>query len=109
MDNVRAAEALPAELQNVSRLIDNGDLRGARLALKAAASSHPSELVELMRIKLAVTERVVDPGIALQTVVSILREAPRNQSALELYQELSMLQYQAGRSCLSHSHPPPPR
>jgi len=108
MDEIRTNEGLPSELENVSRLIDQGDLRGARLALKAI-TSQSGELVELMRIKLAVSERVVDPGIALQTVVNILRDAPRNQSALELYQELSMLQYQAGRSCLSHSHPPPPR
>jgi hypothetical protein len=60
-----------------------------------------------MRLKLAVAEQRLEPITALQSVLSFLRQEPRDPTALVLYQELSMLQYQAGRSCPSHSHPPP--
>ncbi len=75
--------------------------------LEVGAGDSP-ELVELMRLKLSVAEHKLEPSSALSSVIAFLRKDPGNPVALGLYQELSMLQYQAGRSCPSHSHPPPP-
>lgn len=89
----------------VSSLIDSRRLSEARERLDS--SSADPRLVELMRLKLAVVEQRLEPSSALQTVLSFLRQDPKDPTALGLYQELSMLQYDAGRSCPSHSHPPP--
>ncbi len=90
----------------MSSLIDSKRLVEARRQLDA--SSEDPRLVELMRLKLAVAEQRLEPSTALQSVLSFLRQEPKDPTALGLYQELSMLQYEAGRSCPSHSHPPPP-
>jgi len=96
---------LPGALRGVSELIDSRQLSAAREQLES--SSEDPRLVELMRLKLAVVEQRLEPSSALQSVLSFLRQDPRDPTALGLYQELSMLQYEAGRSCPSHSHPPP--
>lgn len=95
----------PDSLGVVSSLIDSRRLVEAREQLDS--SSADPRLVELMRLKLAVVEQRLEPSSALQTVLSFLRQDPKDPTALGLYQELSMLQYDAGRSCPSHSHPPP--
>ena len=101
-------EAVPqraAQLGVVSSLIDSRRLVEAREQLDASPAD--PRLVELMRLKLAVVEQRLEPSTALQSVLSFLRQDPKDPTALGLYQELSMLQYDAGRSCPSHSNPPP--
>jgi hypothetical protein len=102
----RAAGDLPERLRAVARLIDDGRLGEARIELEST-EAEPKELVELVRLKLSVAARELDPSSALQSVIAFLRTAPRHPAALGLYQEFSLLQYEAGRSCPSYSHPPP--
>lgn len=104
-DTLDVARGLPEGLSSVSLLIDAGRLHEARAALEH--SSEDTRLVELMRLKLAVAERRLEPGSALQSVLGILGQDPSHPAALGLYQEFSLLQYQAGHSCPSYSHPPP--
>lgn len=99
---------LPERLRKVRQLIDVGHLLEAREHLEGSAEE-PADLVELMRLKLSVAARELEPSSALQSVIAFLRKDPRHPAAIGLYQEFSMLQYQAGQSCPSNSHPPPAR
>jgi hypothetical protein len=99
---------LPERLRKVRQLIDVGHLLEAREQLDGSAEE-PADLVELMRLKLSVAARELEPSSALQSVIAFLRKDPRHPAAIGLYQEFSMLQYQAGQSCPSNSHPPPAR
>jgi hypothetical protein len=101
-----AAAGLTERLASVGNLIDRGRIGEARTVLEASAGE-PAELVELMRLKLRVAAREIEPATAMQRVVLFLEKAPRHPAAVALYQELSLLQYQEGRSCPSFSHPPP--
>jgi hypothetical protein len=65
-------------------------------------------LLELLRLKLRVAEHELEPSTAIESVLSFLAAEPQHPAALELYRELSTLQYSSGHSCLSYSHPPPP-
>ncbi len=94
-------------MDDVAKLIELGKLGEAARALERLTAGEPAD-VELMRLRLAVASQELDPTLALQKVVALLRERPRHAGALRLYRELSALQYEAGRSCLSYSHPPPP-
>jgi hypothetical protein len=102
-----ASVALPPELRGVAQLIDAGRLGEARQQLDQSLDQ-PADLLELMRLKLSVAERVLEPSTAMESLLSFLMADPQNPTALELYRELSTLQYSSGHSCLSYSHPPPP-
>ena len=95
-----------ASLRAVGSLIDSGQLLEAQVQLDGSEGA-PPELVELMKLKLAVAERRLEPSSALQSVIAFLRKDPRHPLAIGLYQEFSLQQYEAGHSCPSHSHPPP--
>ena len=97
---------MSASLRGVGSLIDAGELLEAQVQLDGSAGA-PPELVELMKLKLAVAERRLEPSSALQSVIAFLRKDPRHPMAIGLYQEFSLQQYKAGDSCPSHSHPPP--
>jgi hypothetical protein len=88
------------------RLIDAGQLREARQRLENSVEQ-PADLLELVRLKLSVAERELPAASALESVMCFLLADPDHPAALQLYREFSMLQYQAGQSCVSHSHPPP--
>jgi hypothetical protein len=89
-------------------MIDDGRLGEARQQLDVTANQ-PADLLELMRLKLKVAERQLEPASALESVLGFLHNDPHHPAALELYRELTMKQYSSGHSCLSNSHPPPPR
>jgi hypothetical protein len=97
---------LPPELRGVARLIDAGELERAREQLDQN-SDHPADLLQLIHLKLRVALHELTPSNALESVLEFLVAEPNHPAALELYRELSMLQYASGNSCLSHSHPPP--
>jgi hypothetical protein len=97
---------LTERLRSVGELIDLGRLSEARESLESS-QGEPVELVELIRLKLGVAEHRLEPSSALQSVISFLRKDPQHPAAMGLYQEFSMLQYQAGQSSPAHSHPPP--
>jgi hypothetical protein len=100
------ASALPPELRGIAQMIDDGRLGEARQQLESSANQ-PADLLELLRLKLQVAERLLEPSTALESVLRVLLTDPRHPAALELYRELSMKQYSSGHSCLSNSHPPP--
>ncbi|MEY2932927.1 MAG: hypothetical protein RL033_3676 [Pseudomonadota bacterium] len=88
-------------------MIDDGRLGEARQQLDLTANQ-PADLLELLRLKLKVAERQLEPARALESVLTLLVADPHHPAALELYRELSLKQYSSGNSCLSNSHPPPP-
>jgi hypothetical protein len=103
-----ASHGFGERLAGVGRLIDGGRLGEARIELEQSQNESP-ELVELMRLKLRVVAREIEPSTALARIVAVLERDPRHTAAMSLYRELSLLQYQAGQSCPSFSHPPPRR
>ena len=99
--------ALPPELRGVVQLIDAGRLAEARQQLDQSCGQ-PADLLELMRLKLSVAEHELEPSTAIESLLAFLTADPQHPVALELYRELSTLQFSSGHSCLSYSHPPPP-
>jgi hypothetical protein len=100
--------ALGERLANIGRLIDGGRLGEARIELEGS-QGEPPELVELVRLKLRVAAREIEAGTALSRIVALLEKYPNHPAAMSVYRELSLLQYRAGQSCPSFSHPPPSR
>jgi hypothetical protein len=105
-DTEVAPRGLSERLAGVGRLIDGGRLGEARIELEQSQNESP-ELVELMRLKLRVVAREIEPSTALSRIVVLLERDPNHPAAMSLYRELSLMQYQAGQSCPSFSHPPP--
>jgi hypothetical protein len=101
-----ASRGLSERLAGVGRLIDSGRLGEARIELEQS-QDEPPELVELMQLKLRVVTREIEPSTALSRLVAVLERDPKHTAAMGLYRELSLLQYEAGQSCPSFSHPPP--
>lgn len=99
---------LTERLRAIGNLIDAGRLGEAREQLEESRGE-PADLVELMRLKLRVVARELEPSSALQSVIAFLKGDTKHPAAMSLYHEFSMLQYQAGQSCPSFSHPPPAR
>jgi hypothetical protein len=71
--------------------------------MPSSADVLPEELVTLQR---EVEQQKLTPAMALTRVLAFLRVTPKHPAAQRLYQELSELEYRAGHSTLSHSHPP---
>ncbi len=71
-----------------------------------APSSVDSLPEELSALRRAVEQHELTPAAALPRVLAFLRAEPKHQAAQRLYQQLSELEYRAGHSTLSHSHPP---
>lgn len=99
------ASGLSERLAGVGQLIDGGRLGEARIELEQS-QGEPPELVELMRLKLRVVAREIEPSTALARIVAMLERDPKHPAAMSVYRELSLLQYEAGQSCPSFSHPP---
>lgn len=106
IETAPAVPGLSERLAGVGRLIDGGRFGEARIELEQS-QNEPPELVELMRLKLRVVAREIEPSTALARIVAMLERDPRHPAAMSLYRELSLLQYEAGQSCPSFSHPPP--
>ena len=100
------SHGLSERLAGVGRMIDVGRLGEARIELELS-ENEPAELVDLMRLKLRVAAREIEPSTALARIVAVLERDPRHPAAMQLYRELSLKQYEAGQSCPSFSHPPP--
>ena len=104
----QSPSGLGGRLAHIGQLIDGGSLSEAQQALEQTPGE-PAELVDLMRLKLKVALREIEPTTALQRVIALLGRSPGNAAALQVYRELSLVEYQQGRSCPSFSHPPPRR
>jgi hypothetical protein len=99
---------LTERLERAAQLIDGGRIGEARIEL-AGSRDEPAGLVELVRLKLQVAAGEIEPATALSRVIGFLERFPQHPAGMSIYQELSLLQYQEGRSCPSFSHPPPAR
>jgi hypothetical protein len=91
---------------SIDRLLDAGDLEGARSALAQAPRS--DEAYTVVRVKLELYDGTLPPLAAIQQLVQLMRKKPDFPGAKELYQEASNLSYQTRQSSPAHSHPPPP-
>lgn len=91
---------------SIDRLLDAGDLEGARAAL--ARVPRTDEGFSVVRVKLDLYDGTLPPLAAIQQLVQLMRKHPDFPGAKELYQEASNLSYQTRQSSPAHSHPPPP-
>jgi hypothetical protein len=91
---------------SIHRLLDAGDLEGARAALSQLPRS--DEAFAVVRVKLELYEGTLPPLAAIQQLLQLMRKKPDFPGAKELYQEASNLSYQTRQSSPAHSHPPPP-
>jgi hypothetical protein len=90
----------------IHRLLDAGDLEGARAALSEVPRT--DEAYAVVRVKLELYDGTLPPLAATQQLVQLMRKKPDFPGAKELYQEASNLSYQTRQSSPAHSHPPPP-
>jgi hypothetical protein len=90
----------------IHRLLDAGDIDGARTAL--AQVPRADEAYAVVRIKAELYEGSLPPLAAIQQLVQLMRKRPDFPGAKELYQEASSRSFQTRQSSLAHSHPPPP-
>jgi hypothetical protein len=97
---------MPTEPVEVDRLLDAGDLDGARSALSGVAAG--DERFSVVRIKLALYDGSLEPGAAMQALIQLMRRDQDWPGARELYQEASNVAYRGRQSSVAHSHPPPP-
>jgi hypothetical protein len=94
------------DLASIHRLLDAGDLEGARAQL--ALVPRADEAFTVVRVKLELYDGSLPPLAATQQLVQLMRKHPDFPGAKELYQEASNLSYQTRQSSPAHSHPPPP-
>lgn len=100
-----SAVTLPEDYREIEQLIDAGDLDGARQALSALDDT--AEPYTVLRIKLALYDGTMEPGVAMQKLIQLMRREADWPGAKALYQEASNLAYHGRQSSVSHSHPPP--
>lgn len=91
---------------SINRLLDAGDLEGARVALASAPRNE--DAFSVVRVKLDLYDGTLPPLAAIQQLVQLMRKRPDLPGAKELYQEASNLSFRTRQSSLAHSHPPPP-
>jgi len=94
------------DLSSIDRMLEAGDLEGARAAL--GRTRPDDDTFTVVRIKLALYDGSVEPGLAMQQLIQLMRKRADFPGAKELYQEASTLAYGSRQSSVSHSHPPPP-
>jgi hypothetical protein len=98
---------MPTEpLTDIDQMIDSGEYAKARTALGGHDASKPE--VEVLVIKLGLTEGSLSSHVCMQKLIEILRRHPDTPGAKELYQKASSQSYKERSSTYSHSHPPPP-
>jgi hypothetical protein len=96
----------PDERDTIEALLEAGDQDGARSLLEQTASGDERYLV--LRVKLGLRDGSLEPGIAMQRMIALMRRDPEWPGAKETYQEASQAAYRSRQSSVSHSHPPPP-
>jgi hypothetical protein len=97
---------LPEPFAKVDDLVELGDMTGARAALANARGN--AALVELLEVKMALYEGTLAPQLAMNRLLTLMRQDAKLPGAHALYQEASQRSYEEHESSLSHSHPPPP-
>jgi hypothetical protein len=97
---------MPADFESIHRLLETGDLDSARDIL--AGTEPDDEAYTVLRLKLAMMEGSMTPGVTLQKLIQLMRRQAEWPGARALYQEASKLAYAERQSSASHSHVPPP-
>jgi hypothetical protein len=90
----------------IDALLDAGDLEGARALL--AKVSNPDDRFAVVRIRLGLYDGSLEPGVAMQQLIQLMRKDENMPGAKALYQEATRVAYQSRQSSIAHSHPPPP-
>jgi hypothetical protein len=97
---------LPEPFARIDDMVERGDTAAARGALAEARGD--AALTELLEVKIALREGTLAPQLAMNRLLSLMRQNAKLPGAHELYQDASQRSYDGGESSLSHSHPPPP-
>jgi hypothetical protein len=97
---------IPPDYDAIDRLIDEGDLDRCRERL--AATDQSDEGYAVLRIKLSLFDGTLDPPIAMQKLINLMRRQQDFPGAKALYQIASDRAYQQRESSVSLSHIPPP-
>jgi hypothetical protein len=97
---------LPPDYDDIDRLIDAGDFDRCRERLAAIDASDESYAV--LRIKLSLFDGTLDPPIAMQKLINLMRRQQDFPGAKEVYQIASDRAYEQRESSVSLSHVPPP-
>lgn len=97
---------VPSDPAEVDRLLDAGDLDGAKALLDSVAAT--DETFAVPRIRLGLLDGSMPAGAAQQALIRLMRRDPDWPGAKQLYQEASSQAYRTRESSASHSHPPPP-
>ncbi|HLV66180.1 MAG TPA: hypothetical protein VKY73_10220 [Polyangiaceae bacterium] len=96
----------PIDLETIAALLDERKLEAARAALDKAPES--DERFAVARIRLGLYEGSLAPEAATQELIRLMRRDANLPGAREVYQEASILAYEARQSNVAYSHPPPP-
>jgi len=97
---------LPEPFGSIDALVERGDLAEARSAL-SQRTENPA-LSELLDVKIALLDESIQPQVAMNRLLALMRKDAKLPGLQELYREASKISYEGGASSLSHSHPPPP-
>ncbi len=100
---------LPEPFGAIDESIEKGDVGAARDALGklAQANTNPA-LTELLDVKIGIREGGLAPQVAMNRLLTLMRQNPKLPGAHELYKEASAASYEERHSSLAYSHPPPP-
>lgn len=101
----KMARMTASDPASIHRLLDAGDLEGARTELSQVPRADEAYVVA--RVKLELYDGSLPPLAAIQQLLQLMRKKPDFPGAKELYQEASNLSYQTRQSSPAHSHPPP--
>jgi hypothetical protein len=104
--NMSGSTSDAVRVGEVDRLLDAGDLDGARVVLEAVPIT--DEAFAVVRIRLGLMDGSMPAGAAQQALIRLMRRDPDWPGAKALYQDASSQAYQTRESSASHSHPPPP-
>lgn len=97
---------IPPDYEAIDRLLDAKDMDEARELLHGIDPSDESYAV--LRIKLSLCEGSVEPALATQRLVQLMRRQPDWPGAKDLFRIATERAYVQRESSVSLSHVPPP-
>jgi hypothetical protein len=97
---------LPTDYEAIDRLIEAKDMEEARELLFGVEPNDLSYAV--LHVKLALYDGSLEPMLAAQRLVQLMRKDPGLYGARDLYKTATELTYAQHESSLSRSHVPPP-
>jgi hypothetical protein len=97
---------LPSPYGQIDELLEHGDFAGARQKLEETRGN--PALAEIVQVKLGLLDGSLAPQLAMNRLLVLMQKDANVPGAHDLYRQASERAYEAGRSSLAHSHPPPP-